>query len=245
MKWIIPLCAALLVLPAPIVAQTGDQRALIVLRATHIGALTPLTTPAMLSRRLNGMQLGLRYGWHEENGLTTQAVAVSGILGVGMASSVALTAGVSDGECPACSPALMLGLGGDMRVFEAGDVVAGGSSLSVAVSGDVAYARVEPFDENGLALGIGAPVTLTFAATPEGMRFAPFVTPIFGIGSAPVLCPAIGGGDCEESGTRFVIGGGVAVWNPLSSISASLGINHVLADGARPVYGVSVQLGGR
>lgn len=243
MKRLIPLCAALLVLPALSVAQSGDERALIALRATHLGALTPLTTPAMLSRRLNGVQLGLRYGWREEVGITTQAVAASGILGVGMASSVTLTAGVSDADCAPCSPALMLGLGGDMRVFEAGDVMAGGSSLSVAVSGDLAYAQLKPSDETGIALGIGAPVTLTFAATPEGIRFAPFFTPIFGVGSTTFGCPALV--DCEESGTRFVLGGGVAVWNPLSSISASLGINHVLADGAKPVYGVSVQLGGR
>lgn len=243
MKRLIPLCAALLVVPTAVVAQSGDQRALIVLRATHIGALTPLTTPAMLTRRLDGMQLGLRYGWREESGVTTQAVALSGILGVGMASSVALTAGVSDADCAPCSPALLLGLGGDMRILEMGGIVAGGSSLSVAISGDIGYAQLKPSDETGIALGIGAPVTLTFAATPEGMRFAPFVTPVFGVGSTSLGCAGLG--DCEESGTRFVLGGGVAVWNPLSSISASLGINHVLVDGARPVFGVAVQLGGR
>lgn len=243
MKWLIPVGVALLALPHRSMAQDGDQRALIVLRATHIGALTSSITPAMLSRRLNGMQLGLRYGWHDEEGITTQAVAASGILGVGLASSVALTAGVVDADCAACSPALMLGVGADMRVLEMGDLVAGGSSLSVAVSGDLGYAQLKPSDETGLALGVGAPVTLTFAATPEGMRFAPFVSPVFGVGSTSLGCSGLA--DCEESGTRFVIGGGVAVWNPLSSISASLGINHVVADGARPVFGVNVQIGGR
>ena len=242
MKWLIPLAVALVLLPSRSMGQ-GDARALIVLRATHIGALTPSITPAMISRRLNGMQLGLRYGWHDEEGITTQAVAVSGILGVGMASSIALTAGVSDADCGPCSPALMLGVGGDMRIIEIGDIVAGGSSLSVAVSGDVGFAQLKPGDETGLALGIGAPVTLTFAAAPDGMRFAPYVTPVFGIGSTSLGCTGIV--ECEESGTRFVIGGGVGVWNPLSSISASLGINHVMADGARPVFGVNVLIGGR
>jgi hypothetical protein len=243
MKWLIPLGAALLVLPTRSFAQGGDARALIVLRATHIGALTPSITPAMLSRRLNGVQLGLRYGWHDDEGIVSQAVAASGILGVGMTSSIALTAGVNDGDCDGCSPALMLGVGGDMRVIEMGDIVAGGSSLTVAVSGDAGYAQLKPGDETGIALGIGAPVTLTFAATPEGMRFAPYVVPVFGVGSTSLGCSGILA--CEESGTRFVIGGGVGVWNPDSSISASLGINHVMADGARPVFGVNVQLGGR
>ena len=243
MKRLIPLAAALLALPQGSHAQSGDARALIVLRATHIGALTPIITPAMLSRRLNGMQLGLRYGWHEEEGVTTHAVAFSGMLGVGMASSIALTAGVADADCGPCSPALMLGIGGDMRIVELGDLAGGGSSLSLALSGDVAYAQLKPGDETGLALGIGAPVTLTFAAAPDGLRFAPYVTPVFGVGSTSLGCTGLL--ECEESGTRFVIGGGVGVWNPLTSISASLGINHVMADGANPVFGVNVQIGGR
>ena len=242
MKRLIPLGVALLLLPGRSVAQ-GDARALIVLRATHIGALTPSITPAMISRRLNGMQLGLRYGWHDEEGITTQAVALSGVLAVGMTSSIALTAGVTDADCGPCSPALMLGVGGDMRIIEVGDAVAAGSALSVAVSGDVGFAQLKPGDETGLALGVGAPVTLTFSAAPDGMRFAPYVVPVFGIGSTSLGCTGIVA--CEESGTRFVIGGGIGVWNPLSSISASLGINHVMAEGARPVFGVNVLIGGR
>lgn len=244
MKRIIPVVAALLILPRDAPAQSGgNARALIVLRATHIGALTPMMTPATISRRLNGMQLGLRYGWREEDGITTHALAASGILGVGMTSSVSLTAGVSDADCGPCSPALMLGVGGDMRIVELGDLVAGGSSLSLALSGDAGFAQLKPGEETGLALGVGAPVTLTFGATPEGIRFAPYITPVFGIGSTSFGCPVIG--ECEESGTRFVLGGGIGVWNPLGSISASLGINYVFADDAQPVYGVNVQIGGR
>ena len=96
-----------------------------------------------------------------------------------------------------------------------------------------------------LGLGIGAPLTLSFGASREGgMRFAPFVTPGFGIGSTSHGC-AVGFGECQESGTRWMIGGGIGVWNPLTSISASLGIHHVLLDDARPVFGVNVQIGGR
>jgi len=243
MKLLIPLCAAVLVLPVPLAAQSGDTRALIAIRATHLGALTPLVTPAMLSRRLNGMQLGLRYGWREEEGIGIQALALSGILGLGMASSVAVTAGLSDADCAECSPALMLGFGGDMRVIELGDLVTGGSSLTMAVSGDFGYAQLKPSDESGVALGIGAPITLTFAAAADGLRFAPFLTPLFGVGSTSLGCSGLT--SCEESGIRFVLGGGVAVWNPLSFLSASLAVNHVFAEDAQPVYGVSVQLGGR
>jgi hypothetical protein len=243
MRLLAPLALALTLAPAMrAAAQTGNDRAFIALRATAIGALTPITTPAMISRRLNGAQLGIRYGFREEAGLRTHAMAASGIFGVGMASSVSLTAGITDAECIDCSPAMLLGFGGDMRVFESGSA-SGGPSLSVAVSGDFGYAQLKPGDASAVAFGIGAPVTVTFGATRQGMRIAPFVTPVFGIGSTSDECFV--GIDCEKSGTRWVIGGGVGVWNPLSSISASVGINHVVLDRARPVFGVNVQIGGR
>lgn len=225
-------------------AQTGDERAFIALRATHIGALTPMMTPAMISRRLNGAQLGIRYGLRDEAGLRTQSVAGSGIIGVGMSSSVSLTAGVSDADCFGCSPAMLLGFGGDVRVFEAGDAFVSGSTLSIAVGGDLGYAQLKPGDASVLALGVSAPVTLVLGATQEGMRIAPYFTPVFGIGSTSTGCPT-NLTPCEESGTRWVLGGGIGVWNPLSSIAVSIGVNQVVFSSARPVLGVNVQIGGR
>ena len=236
----------MLLLAADLSAQIGDVgdiRAFVALRATHIGALTPLMTPAMISRRLNGAQLGVRYGFREEFTTSTQAIAASGIFSIGMASSVSLTAGVSDAECADCSPAMMLGVGGDMRIYESGGV-AGAPSISLALSGDFGYAQLKPGDEYALGLGIGAPFTLGFGASPQGgMRFAPFVTPMFGVGSTSGGCGGIG--DCEDSGIRWMLGGGIGVWNPLTSISASLGVNHVFFENSRPVFGVNVQIGGK
>jgi hypothetical protein len=243
MRLLTPLLLLILPLvPSVAPAQSGgDLRAWVALRATHIGALTPMITPAMISRRLNSAQLGIRYGFRDEGGIRTQSIAGSGIFGIGMASSVAITAGVQDADCFDCSPAMLLGLGGDMRVYESSS--AGSRSLSLAISGDVGYAQLKPQNESALALGVGAPVTITFGATPGGMRFAPFFTPVFGIGSTTVGCPL--NIDCEESGTRWVLGGGIGVWDPTASISASLGINHVMLSGSKPVFGVNVQFGGR
>ena len=49
-------------------AQTRDERAFTALRASPLGSLTPLLTPAMLSRRPNGAQLGIRYALRDEHG---------------------------------------------------------------------------------------------------------------------------------------------------------------------------------
>ena len=241
---------AIAVLAAParlLVAQTvGTMAAAEALQASHIGALTPLMTPAMIRRTLDGAQLGVRYGLRDQPGTRTHTVAGSGIFAMGLNSSATMTAGVADSDCAGCSPALLLGVGADMRVYERGDVLSVGSIFTVAVSGDVGYARIKPSDSDALGLGVGAPITLVFGADRAGWRLTSFVTPSFGIGRVNgLVCLQIG--PCEEnaSGTRIVLGGGIGLWSPLSSVSASLGINQVMVAEARPVYGVSVVIGGR
>jgi hypothetical protein len=233
---------------SPAFAQSlGGRAAAQALSATHIGGLTPLMTPSMIRRTLNGAQLGVRYGLREESATRIHTVAGSAIFAVGLQSSVALTAGTSDAECANCSPAIVLGLGGDMRVFERGDFLVGGSNFTLAVNGDFGYAKQSIVDNQSvIALGVGAPMTLVFGADRQGMRVVTFFTPVFGVGQMNDLV-CFGGPPCDdtESGTRILLGGGVGIWSPLSSISASIGVNQVMIDQARPVFGVSVVVGGR
>jgi hypothetical protein len=74
------------------------------------------------------------------------------------------------------------------------------------------------------------------------MRVVPYLTPILGVGTLSEDCIDPG---CTNSGTRFVLGGGIGIWNPTSSISASVGFNRVMLDGAATTFGVNVTLGGR
>jgi hypothetical protein len=229
-------------------AQTaGDLRAFVALRASHVGALTPLLTPAMIGRQINGAQLAIRYGLNNEatggGDVRTHAIAGSGIFAAGTNSSIMLTAGVSDADCFGCSPEMMLGIGADMRVYEMGDVAGGGTSLNFGVSGDFGYAQLKP-DNSGIVLGIGAPIALSMGGGGgnSGLRFVPYLNPVFGIGQVNGPCGIV---SCERNGTRWVLGGGVGVWNPLTSISASLAINQVMLDGSSPVFGVNVVFGGR
>lgn len=246
MRLLTSVCAVLLLAPigAARAQSASDARAFVALRASHVGSLTPLMTPAMISRRLNSAQLAIRYGLLDERGLSTHAVAASGIFGVGLKSSASITAGVTDADCVDCTPAMILGIGADMRITEVADVIGQGSSLSIAVSGDLGYAQLKPENEHALALGIGAPIALTLTGGGrDALHFVPFLTPIFGIGQLSD-CP-VGALNCQSSGTRFVIGGGIGVWNPMTSISASVGINHVSWPDTKPVYGINVVFGGR
>jgi hypothetical protein len=231
-------------------AQTSDERAFAALRSSSIGSLTSLLTPAMLRRRLNGAQLGIRYGLRDEDGLRTQAIAASAILPAGDQSSVTLTGGVLNTNCNGCESALLLGVGGDMRIAEMGDVVQGGSLLSVGVSGDLGYAQLKPSSDYAITLGIGLPVVLSIASGARGMRFAPYFTPVFGVGETSTACPTVpivagSSMNCDKSGVGLVLGGGIGVWNPESGVAASIGINHVVHAGSKPVFGINVILGGR
>ena len=231
-------------------AQTSDERAFTALRASPLGSLTPLLTPAMLSRRPNGAQLGIRYALRDEHGVRTQSVAGSGLFAAGLQSSVIVTAGVLNADCTSCSPALLLGLGADMRVAEAGDVAGNGSLLTVAVSGDLGYAQLKPENENAVTLGIGLPVALSIVTSTHGMRVAPYFTPVFGVGETSSPCPSVpipsgSSMNCDKSGVRWVLGGGIGLWNPESGVAATVGMNQVVLSGARPVFGINVILGGR
>lgn len=243
------LSAVLLVAPlAGAAAQTTvqDISAFVALRSTHIGALTPMLSPVMVGQQLRSAQLGIRYGFQRESNVTTHAIAGSGVFAAGTSSSVAIHAGVSDADCGDCAPEMMLGVGGEMRVFEIGDALGAGSALHVGVSGDIGYAQLKGLGltnetRGALALGIGAPLALSMSGSGgTGMRIVPFMTPALGIGQISGC-----GGSETCNGTRFVLGGGLALRNPMSSISASLGINHVFLEGQDPVFGVNVVIGGR
>ena len=74
-----------------------------------------------------------------------------------------------------------------------------------------------------------------------GMRIVPYFTPMLGIGTLSTDCLTPG---CGNSGTRWVMGGGIGLWNPTTSISATVGLNKVMLDGAPTTFGVNVVIGG-
>jgi hypothetical protein len=246
MRLLLVLAALTALVPARARAQTlEDARAFVALRATPIGALVPMPGPAMAGRQISGAQLGIRYGFNSEDvtggAVTTQAIAASAIFPLGLTGNWSLHAGVADADCLDCSPELMLGVGGEMRAFVLDDFLLAGSSLSIGVSGDFGYARLKPSGVNAYSLGIGAPVALSMSGgAASGMRIVPYITPALGIGK---LSSCSSGETCD--GTRVVLGGGIGFWNPMSSISASVGLNHVFFPDQDPVFGVNVVIGGR
>jgi hypothetical protein len=241
----VSLAAIAATLPAQ---SVDDALAASALRHTDIGALAPLVSPAMSERRLNGAQMGLRYALVDEHNVRTNSYAVSALFAPNLESSVSITAGITDDDCNGCDASVLLGLGGDMRVYEGGDL-ATGSALTIGVSGDVGFAQIRTTDQRALALGVGVPITLSYATGGrDGLHVSPYFTPVFGVGQIAGSCSItnpVPTSCATGSGTRFLLGGGVGVWNPTSNLSASIGVNQVIITGAQPVFGINVVLGGR
>jgi hypothetical protein len=220
----------------------GDARAALALSLTPIGALTPPMSAAMVGRQLRGGQFGVRYGFREDREF--QALAATGVFALGLRSTVSITAGATDADCIGCEIALSAGLGADYRLLGVGEPAGRGTAFSISISGDAGYARVKPGDADAFAFGVGAPITFSYAlGGKESMHVVPYFTPVFGMGSTNGPCVLVL--DCDKSGTRWVLGGGIGIWNPLSIVSISIGVNKVMWSDSDPLYGINAVFGGR
>jgi hypothetical protein len=107
------------------------------------------------------------------------------------------------------------------------------------VNGEFGFGK--PRDVNHEFSGmVGLPLALVIGATATGVHIVPFVTPEFGFGSED-----LGGNRPSQSGQAFMLGAGLALSNPSSSIGANLGLQHVFVDGAKTQIGITITLGGR
>ena len=103
---------------------------------------------------------------------------------------------------------------------------------------------------NGLNIIAVRSAALSIVTSTHGMRVAPYFTPVFGVGETSSPCPSVpipsgSSMNCDKSGVRWVLGGGIGLWNPESGVAATVGMNQVVLSGARPVFGINVILGGR
>src|SRR5438270_553519 len=120
MKNHILIAAAFCALAGTVRAQSpNDVVAFAGIMSTPVGALSPVMTNTMIGRLQNGASLALRVGHLSASPLSssTTSFGVTGVLPAGLGSSVSLTGGVN--TCSGCTAALMLGAGGDTRLYSA------------------------------------------------------------------------------------------------------------------------------
>jgi hypothetical protein len=185
----------------------------------------------------NGAALAVRYGYASEGRLNagSNALGLTAILPAGLGSTVSLTAGVNSSDCNGCDPRLMVGLGGDVRIGStAFGTTSDASRIIFTVDGELGYAKLDA-DGSAFSGHVGVPIALVSGSRGTGMRFVPFVTP--GFGFARVSSNGI-----EDNGSRITIGGGVALYNPTSTVMVNLGVRHVAIEEGETRIGLGLAL---
>lgn len=231
--------AAILVVASKAPAQTfGDASAYVALMRTAVAGLPPIATSTILGDHQNGAAFSVRYGNVSGGDITTSLnnFTATAVLSGGGASSVSLTGGVSTPSRG--SSALMLGIGGDTRLS---DIPMSDSRnatlLRVGLNGEFGYAK--PSRATLLAGSVGLPFSLISRGGRNEMHVVPFLTPAFGFGD---FNPEVGD---SGSGSKFMLGGGVGIFNPSSSVALNLAFQHVFVDGGQTEFGLGLVLGGR
>jgi hypothetical protein len=231
--------AAVLVAASKAPAQTfSDASAYLALMRTAVAGLPPIATSTILGEHQNGAAFSARYGNVSGGDISNSLnnFTATAILSGGGASSVSLTAGASTPSRG--STALILGIAGDTRLSDIPmSDSRNGMLLRVGLNGEFGYSK--PSGATLLAGSVGLPLSLISRGGRNEMHVVPFLTPAFGFGD---FNPETGD---SGSGSKFMLGGGVGIFNPTSSVALNLAFQHVFVDGGQTEFGLGLVLGGR
>jgi hypothetical protein len=213
---------------------------------TPAAAVTPIATRTMMDVLQNGASFAVRYG-HVPGGFLSQQFdnfAVTAVLPAGLGSAFSLTAGTSYQSCytSGCGTEgskLMASVGGEMRVWASSmDRTARSPRITATVNGELGYGDG---DFGRYISGyVGLPIALVPpAAASGGMRFVPYITPGFG------FAERTGSATAKATGSHYLVGGGVGIFNAESNVSVDLGFQYVATRQAKTMFGLGVMLGGK
>lgn len=235
----------------------GDQAVRAAMVLTPPGALAPLATTTIEGEVQNGVMFALRYGYVPAmtGGTATNNVAATANLPLVFNSTISLTGGLFAPSCTGCNAGGMFSLGGDIRVWEIPFDVFDGSRLTFTVNGESGFAHPSSQFGSGSAWGsmIGLPIGwVSGDRTRDKMRIVPFFTPSLAFGSietagATLILPpqAYQPLPSQVSGTRFVIGGGLALFNRASTFGFSFGFQYISVPNSEMQVGAAMTFGGR
>jgi hypothetical protein len=222
---------------------------------TPTGALPPLVLPAPVGAPRLGVGLDVLYGYGELVGqrrLSLHTVGASVELTILAAHlSVRGTGAYLVPDCGRvmhCDGYPMAGASAALRVasWNVDDALTPGlATLSLNADGGIGY------PDGGRAESAAAGLTVTLIGTSGTLRVVAFGTPQVVWGRLRIDDPvafnqqfgsvlSLDDAAFEESGIRYLVGGGIAVLSTHTGLGLHLGVQHVLVHGARTRVGVSV-----
>ena len=234
MRTFLAVVASSMVVASPLAAQSEqDVIAYFTLIQTPQGGLPPVLSNAMLGRSMPSPDLSFRYGHISTVGTDFNNLGATLGIPAGDKAMVGITAGVEALSCGGCKSHFIAGANAEGRL--ASSLLGTGSDaarLNIGLNGEFGFGR--PQGTTLVSLSAGLPVSLV-AGGPT-LKIAPFLTPGIGWGRAS-------DNTGSENGTRFMLGGGVAVQSTTSSIGANFGFQKVFITGGDIMFGINVTFG--
>ena len=226
-------CLSAVMIGAPasrVLGQGGSVAGYIALVSTPTAGVPPVVKQWMLADPAHGVGTETQWGHVSGNGgsLDTFVSGVTLPLAEGRAdvglSAGYLQASCGQGDCTGFAVASGVVEG---RVLQS---QAGNATFMLGLSGRIGFAK--PGDGTAWSASASAPLSMAMGS-PTGVQIVPFVSPGFGWGRVSE------GGD-SESGTRFVLGGGVGIVSSNSGLGLTLGAHKVFIDGGKLVFGAGL-----
>jgi len=237
-------------LAQPITPSPPGYKEYIALLGTPIGSLPPLTTYTLAGLAQHSAEVVARYGFVSDmalplapdsgghNAHSVGTFGLTGILPLGLGSTVSLTVGVANQECDGCAGSRFVGsIDGDYRIFTTSINKTNGTRFTVAANYGIGGGN--PATGTSWTGNIGFPLAFTIGPD-SGLQFIPFMTP----GVAFVTTT----GTTEASAIhslRALTGGGVYLFNRKSNFGASAGIQYIFVPKTQVLIGIGGSYGGR
>lgn len=210
--------------------SNGDAAAYAVLIATPQGALPPILSSPMLYSIQPQPRLGVRYGHIAFNTASANTFAGDVNFAAGSRTVIGVTAGYETYTCDGCEGHFLAGARAEGRLTSAPlGTGSDASLLTVGLDGEMGFAK--PRGSTALSITTGLPVALV-AGGPT-LKLAPFLTPGLGWGR-------VTSSGNSDSGTRFLLGGGVAIRSTRHSLGANFGFQKVFIDNGETMFGVNL-----
>ena len=227
---VLPLLLAVAI--APLGAQSeGDAAAYFSLLETPPGALPPLLSPAMLGRIVTTPSIGGQFGHISAGNTSVNAFAATLGVPAGTKAMVGVTAGYQTFDCTDCKGHFLAGLNAEGRLTSS-MLGTGADAAEITVGLNGAFGYAHPSGGNLVTLTAGLPVALVSGG--PTLKVAPFLTPGLGWGRAS----SDAGG--SSSGTRFMLGGGIALQSTTRPLAANFGFQKIFINNGDAMFGVNV-----
>ena len=229
--------ALALLCAAPAAAQSDqDLTAYFALVGSPPGALPPALSSPMLGRAMTMPDFRIRYGHISTVGTDFNNFAATLGIPAGTKAMVGITAGYESLSCDGCDGHFMAGASAEGRLSST--MISSGADaamLTIGLNGEFGYGH--PSGASLYTLTAGLPVALV--AGGSTLKIAPFLTPAIGWGREN------DSGGFSDSGTRFLLGGGITFQSTTSAFGGNVGFQKVFINGGDTVFGISIIFGGR